>query len=87
MLDGTHPHVIDPKYPGALDKIVHLGEYLDDQALAPIEPRSPSCEPSRARRTSERIATSPLRESSTTRSRRSTTRGHFLAASIRWRKS
>ena len=33
VLDGTHPHVIDPKYPGALDEIVHLGEYLDDQAL------------------------------------------------------
>lgn len=29
ILDGTHPHVIDPKYPGAVDEIVHLGEFWD----------------------------------------------------------
>ena len=33
MLDGTHPHVIDPKYPGAVDEIVHLGEYWDDAGI------------------------------------------------------
>lgn len=27
MLDGTAPHVRDPKYPGACDEIVNLGEY------------------------------------------------------------
>ncbi len=27
MLDGTAPHLTDPKYPGAADEIVNLGEY------------------------------------------------------------
>lgn len=33
MMDGTHPHAIDPTLPGALDEIVNLGEYWDDLAL------------------------------------------------------
>lgn len=35
MLDGTHPHVVDPKIPGALDEIIHLGEYWNAQGLRP----------------------------------------------------
>lgn len=27
MIDGTAPHIRDPKYPGAADEIVNLGEY------------------------------------------------------------
>ncbi len=27
MLDGTAPHTVDPKYPGAADEIINLGEY------------------------------------------------------------
>lgn len=27
MVDGTAPHIVDPKYPGGLDEIVNLGEY------------------------------------------------------------
>lgn len=33
VLDGTAPHVIDPKYPGAVDMIVNLGEYWDSKGL------------------------------------------------------
>ncbi|AOY77605.1 PRK06851 family protein [Clostridium formicaceticum] len=33
MLDGTAPHVIDPKYPGAVDTIVHLGDYWQEESL------------------------------------------------------
>lgn len=29
MIDGTAPHVVDPKNPGAVDEIVHLGDYWD----------------------------------------------------------
>ncbi len=27
MIDGTAPHVVDPKNPGAVDEIIHLGDY------------------------------------------------------------
>lgn len=27
LLDGTAPHIVDPKYPGAIDEIINLGEY------------------------------------------------------------
>ncbi|SNT09374.1 hypothetical protein SAMN05446037_103916 [Anaerovirgula multivorans] len=33
MLDGTAPHVMDPKYPGAIDTIVHLGDYWQEEGL------------------------------------------------------
>ena len=33
MLDGTAPHVHDPKFPGAAEEIVNLGEYWDDEIL------------------------------------------------------
>ncbi len=26
MIDGTAPHVVDPKHPGAVDEIIHLGD-------------------------------------------------------------
>lgn len=34
VLDGTAPHVIDPRYPGAVDEIVNLGQYWQRSALA-----------------------------------------------------
>lgn len=34
VLDGTAPHIIDPKYPGAVDQIWNLGVFLDEQNLA-----------------------------------------------------
>ena len=33
MIDGTAPHVIDPKYPGAVDEVVNLGEYWNEDPL------------------------------------------------------
>jgi len=33
MLDGTAPHVVDPKLPGACDEIIHLGDHWDAGGL------------------------------------------------------
>lgn len=34
VLDGTAPHVVDPRYPGAIDRIINLGEYWDGDIIA-----------------------------------------------------
>lgn len=34
MIDGTAPHVVDPKNPGAVDEIIHLGDYWDDAGMS-----------------------------------------------------
>ena len=31
--DGTAPHIIDPKFPGCVDKIINLGDFLDEKML------------------------------------------------------
>jgi len=33
VLDGTAPHVVDPRYPGAVDEIVNLGEQWNREVL------------------------------------------------------
>lgn len=33
VLDGTAPHVVDPRYPGAVDEIVNLGQYWQRSSL------------------------------------------------------
>ncbi|QQK77851.1 hypothetical protein HUG15_21240 [Salicibibacter cibarius] len=33
IVDGTAPHMMDPKYPGVIDDIVHLGDFRDDTKL------------------------------------------------------
>lgn len=33
LVDGTAPHVTDPKYPGAIDMIINLGEYWNSKGL------------------------------------------------------
>ena len=33
FLDGTSPHIVDPKFPGAVDEIVNLGDYWQQAAL------------------------------------------------------
>lgn len=33
LLDGTAPHVVDPKNPGAVDEIINFGEYWDEATL------------------------------------------------------
>lgn len=34
MLDGTAPHIVDPKNPGAIDELINLGEFWNDGAIA-----------------------------------------------------
>ncbi|MBM6619305.1 PRK06851 family protein [Bacillus suaedaesalsae] len=34
IVDGTAPHVIEPKYPGVVEKVVDLGAYRNDAFLA-----------------------------------------------------
>ena len=33
IADGTSPHVIEPKFPGAVEQIIHLGDYWDQAFL------------------------------------------------------
>lgn len=33
LIDGTAPHVVDPKNPGAVDEIIHLGDYWSESGL------------------------------------------------------
>ena len=34
ILDGTSPHVVDPKHPGAVDEVLNMGVALDTDALS-----------------------------------------------------
>lgn len=40
VMDGTAPHVIDPRFPGALDEIINLGAFWDEAGLRRPERRS-----------------------------------------------
>ncbi len=33
LIDGTSPHVVDPVNPGAVDSIIHLGDYWDEDGI------------------------------------------------------
>ena len=33
ILDGTNPHAIEPKLPGAVDEIINLGQYWDEEKI------------------------------------------------------
>jgi KaiC/GvpD/RAD55 family RecA-like ATPase len=33
VVDGTAPHIVDLRYPGAVDEIVYLGDYWDESAI------------------------------------------------------
>ena len=33
IIDGTAPHIVDPKYPGAIDEILYLGDFWDEEGL------------------------------------------------------
>lgn len=35
IMDGMAPHMVDPKYPGALEEIVYLGDYWDSSRIKP----------------------------------------------------
>lgn len=34
FIDGTSPHVVDPKNPGCVDEIIHLGDFWDEMRMA-----------------------------------------------------
>lgn len=33
LIDGTAPHIVDPKNPGAVDEIIHLGDYWNEKGM------------------------------------------------------
>ncbi|SDE16895.1 PRK06851 family protein [Sporomusa acidovorans] len=33
LIDGTSPHIVDPKHPGSVDEILNLGEYWNEKKL------------------------------------------------------
>ncbi len=33
IIDGTSPHIVDPKNPGAVDEIINLGEYWNEEDI------------------------------------------------------
>jgi len=43
ILDGTAPHIVDPKIPGARDSLINLGDCLDESALRPRLPHIKAC--------------------------------------------
>ncbi|WP_018211731.1 PRK06851 family protein [Desulfitobacterium hafniense] len=43
LLDGTAPHVVDPKIPGAVDEIINLGEYWDESLIRPYKKEIIAC--------------------------------------------
>jgi len=43
LVDGTAPHVVEPKLPGAVEHYVNLGACYDAAALAPLRSQLKSC--------------------------------------------
>jgi len=39
LLDGTAPHIVDPRYPGAVDSIINLGDFWDSAAILAGKPQ------------------------------------------------
>lgn len=43
LADGTAPHVIEPKYPGVVERYVNLGDCYDTAALSPLRHEIMGC--------------------------------------------
>lgn len=43
LIDGTSPHIVDPKHPGCVDEILNLGEYWDESKLVNNKAEIVSC--------------------------------------------
>lgn len=43
LLDGTAPHIVDPKNPGAVDEIINLGEYWNENMMKKSKEEIISC--------------------------------------------
>ncbi len=39
LLDGTAPHIVDPRYPGAVDHIINLGDFWDPAVIQAGKPK------------------------------------------------
>lgn len=44
LLDGTAPHIVDPVNPGAVDEIVNLGQFWDEEAIRPYREQIMQCD-------------------------------------------
>lgn len=43
LLDGTAPHIVDPKNPGAVDEIINLGDYWNEPMMKQSREEIKSC--------------------------------------------
>lgn len=43
IIDGTAPHIVDPRNPGAVDEIIHLGDYWEESAIISNKPYIIKC--------------------------------------------
>ena len=43
FIDGTAPHIVDPKNPGCVDEIIHLGEFWDEAKMVKNKAAIISC--------------------------------------------
>ncbi|MDI3279938.1 MAG: PRK06851 family protein [Bacillota bacterium] len=43
LIDGTAPHVLDPRHPGCVDEILHLGDFWDERGMRSHRERIVEC--------------------------------------------
>ncbi|MGI6092146.1 MAG: hypothetical protein GX348_06430 [Veillonellaceae bacterium] len=43
FVDGTAPHIVDPKNPGCVDEIIHLGDFWSEEKLVPNKAKVIAC--------------------------------------------
>lgn len=43
FMDGTSPHVVDPKNPGCVDEIIHLGDFWCEEKMIPNKQKVIAC--------------------------------------------
>ena len=43
IVDGTAPHVVEPKYPGAVERYINMGDCYDGEALRPLKGEIMDC--------------------------------------------
>ena len=43
IVDGTAPHLVEPKYPGAVERYVNMGDCYDGEALRPLKGEIMDC--------------------------------------------
>lgn len=43
LIDGTSPHIVDPKYPGCVDEILNLGGYWNESSMVSSKTAIISC--------------------------------------------